>query len=171
MCNRRGGRPQPALFLSGPGAMLAAAVNILATALAIAAGLAGSLQVAVMARLGDRVGVFAALAWAAILTALLALALLLAARQSVHGLADAARQPVWLWSGAALSLLIVLTITFSGSRIGVAATVGILIAGQLVMGAAIDRFGWFGVDRVGLAWPRVLGLALLAVGAALTLKR
>lgn len=148
-----------------------APVTALATLLAVLAGLAGSLQVAVMARLGDRVGVFAALAWAAILTALLAVALLLVAKQTVSGLGDAARQPVWLWSGAALSLLIVLTITFSGSRIGIVATVGILIAGQLVVGALIDRYGWFGVDRVGLAWPRVLGLVLLAAGAALTLKR
>lgn len=146
-------------------------MSALATLLAVLAGLAGSLQVAVMARLGDRVGVFAALAWATALTALLAAALLLVARQSLNGFAEAARQPAWLWSGAALSLLIVLTITLAGSRIGVVATVAILIAGQLLMGAAIDRFGLFGVDRVGLAWPRVLGLVLLALGAALTLKR
>jgi transporter family-2 protein len=146
-------------------------VNVLATALAVAAGVAGSIQVAVMARLGDRVGVFAALAWATALTALLAAALLLLARQSLHGVVDAARQPVWLWSGAALSLLIVLTITFAGSRIGIVATVAILIAGQLAMGAAIDRFGLFGADRLALSWPRVAGLVLLALGAALTLKR
>ena len=146
-------------------------MNALATVLAIVAGLAGSVQVAVMARLGDRVGVFAALAWATILSAGLTFVLLLLVKQSASGLADAARQPVWLWSGAVMSLVIVLTITFAGSRIGVAATVGILIAGQLVMGAAIDRFGFFGVDRVAITWPRTLGLLLLALGAALTLKR
>jgi bacterial/archaeal transporter family-2 protein len=142
-----------------------------AAVLAVLAGLAGSVQVAVMSRLGDRVGVFAALAWATILTGILALGLLLVARQSVDGLAAAARQPVWLWSGAVMSLIIVLTITFAGSRIGIAATVGILIAGQLVMGAAIDRFGFFGVERVALTWPRLAGLVLLGLGAALTLKR
>ena len=146
-------------------------MTALATALAIAAGIAGSIQVAVMARLGERVGVFAALAWATALTALLAAGLLLLARQSLQGFADAARQPVWLWSGAALSLLIVLTITFAGSRIGIVATVAILIAGQLAMGAAIDRFGLFGADRLALSWPKVLGLVLLGLGAALTLKR
>jgi bacterial/archaeal transporter family-2 protein len=146
-------------------------VAALATLLAVLAGLAGSVQVAVMARLGERVGVFAALAWAAMLTAGLAVALLLVVRQGLGGIAEAARQPVWLWTGAAMGLLIVLTITFAGSRIGVAATVAIMIAGQLAMGAVIDRFGLFGVDRVTLQWPRVLGIALLAVGAALTLKR
>jgi transporter family-2 protein len=146
-------------------------VNAFATFLAVIAGLAGSVQVAVMARLGDRVGVFAALAWATILTALLAVGLLVVAKQSVGGIADAARQPVWLWTGAALSLLIVFTITYSGSRLGIVATVGILIGGQLAMGAIIDRFGLFGVDRVALGWPRLLGIALLALGAALALKR
>ena len=146
-------------------------MTALAAFLTVLAGLAGSVQVAVMARLGDRVGIFAALAWATLLTAGLALALLLVVRQGAGGLADAARQPVWLWSGAVMGLIVVLTITFSGARIGVAATVAILIAGQLAMGVLIDRFGLFGVDRVGLAWPRVLGIALLALGAALTLKR
>ena len=146
-------------------------MSALATFLAVIAGLAGSVQVAVMARLGERVGVFAALAWAAMLTAGLALALLLVVRQGLGGVAEAARQPVWLWSGAAMGLLIVLTITFAGSRLGVAATVAIMIAGQLAMGAVIDRYGLFGVDRVALAWPRLLGIALLAAGAALTLRR
>jgi transporter family-2 protein len=70
-----------------------------------------------------------------------------------------------------MGVLIVLTITFAGSRLGVAATVGILIAGQLAMGALIDRFGFFGVEKVAISWPRLLGIALLAAGAALTLRR
>jgi bacterial/archaeal transporter family-2 protein len=151
--------------------MLGRVVAALATVLAVLAGLAGSVQVAVMARLGERVGVFAAFAWAAMLTAGLAFVLFLIVRQGAGGLVDAARQPVWLWSGAAMGLLIVLTITFAGSRIGVAATVAIMIAGQLAMGAVIDRYGLFGVDRVAIHWPRALGIALLAIGAALTLKR
>jgi len=124
-----------------------------------------------MSRLGDRVGVLAALAFATALTALLATVLLLVARQSLAGYAAAARQPVWLWSGAAMSLLIVLTITYSGSRIGTTATIGILIAGQLAMGAVIDRFGLLGQHRIPLHWPRALGIVLLAVGAALSLRK
>ncbi len=143
----------------------------LATFLAVIAGLAGSVQVAVMARLGERVGIFAALAWATMLTAGLAFLLLLVVRQGAGGIADAAHQPVWLWSGSVMGLLIVLTITYSGARIGVAATVAILIAGQLAAGVLIDRFGLFGVDRVSIHWPRMLGIVLLAAGAALTLKR
>jgi bacterial/archaeal transporter family-2 protein len=146
-------------------------VNAFATALAVLAGLAGSVQVAVMARLGDRAGVFGALAFATALTAIGAGVLLLLARQSLDGYAAAARAPVWMWSGALMGLLIVLTITLAGSRIGTTATVAILIAGQLTMGAVIDRYGLFGSDKIPLGWPRLLGIALLAAGAALSLRR
>jgi transporter family-2 protein len=137
----------------------------------VLAGLAGSVQVAVMSRLGDRVGVVPALAFASVLTGVLATLILLLVRGSLDGLVDSSRQPPWLWIGAVMGLFIVFTITFAGSRIGIAATVGILIAGQLAMGALIDRFGWFGADRIGLGWPRLTGLALLAAGAALSLTR
>jgi transporter family-2 protein len=73
--------------------------------------------------------------------------------------------------GGVMGLLIVFTITYAGPRIGVAATVGILIAGQLAMGAAIDRWGLFGSQRIALHWTRLLGIALLAAGAALSLRK
>jgi bacterial/archaeal transporter family-2 protein len=146
-------------------------VGALTILLAVIAGVAGSVQVAVMSKLGDRVGVFGALAWATGLTAVLALALLLVARQSLTPFVEAARQPVWLWSGAIMSLIIVLAITVAGSRIGVIATVSVLLVGQFAAGAVIDQYGLLGAERVPVKWIRVLGIALLAVGAALTLKR
>jgi transporter family-2 protein len=139
--------------------------------MAVLAGFAGSVQVVVMSRLGDRVGIFGALAFASLLQAVLAAAILLAVRQSVGSYGSVVRQPAWLWVGGVMGLFIVLTVTFAGSRIGTAATVGILIAGQLAMGAAIDRFGWFGSERIPLNWARVTGIALLFVGAALSLRK
>jgi bacterial/archaeal transporter family-2 protein len=146
-------------------------VNVLVVLLAIVAGVAGSVQVAVMSKLGDRVGVFGALAWATTLTALLAVALLLVARQGFGEFAAAARQPVWLWSGALMSLVIVLAITLAGTRIGVIATISILLAGQFAAAAAIDHWGLLGAERIGVGWLRALGIVLLGLGAALTLKR
>ena len=146
-------------------------MNVLVVLFAILAGVAGSVQVAVMSKLGDRVGLFGALAWATTLTALLALALLLVARQGFSELTAAARQPVWLWSGALMSLIIVLAITVAGSRIGVIATISILLAGQFAAGVAIDRWGLLGAERVGVGWWKIVGIVLLGIGAALTLKR
>jgi transporter family-2 protein len=145
--------------------------NALATGLAVAAGLAGSVQVALMSRLGERIGVLGALAFSTALTAVIALLILVIARGSLGAFSRAVHQPWWMLLGGVMGLLIVFTVTYSGPRIGVAATVGILIAGQLAMGAAIDRWGLFGSERIALHWPRVIGIGLLAVGAALSLRK
>ena len=145
--------------------------SALATGLAVAAGLAGSVQVALMSRLGERISVLGALAFSTALTAAIALVILLIARGSLGAFSAAVHQPWWMLLGGVMGLIIVFTVTYAGPRIGVAATVGILIAGQLAMGAAIDRWGLFGSDRIALHWPRVLGIALLASGAALSLKK
>lgn len=140
-----------------------------AIALTILAGIAGAVQAAVMGELGGRTGVFPALAFSGVVSVVLGLALLLIATQSFRGLADVARQPVWLWTGGALSVLIILAITVASPRIGLAATIGTIIALNLGMAAAIDRFGWFGLDRIGIGSTRVVGLVFLGIGAALTL--
>jgi transporter family-2 protein len=145
--------------------------NALATLLAVSAGLAGSVQVALMSRLGERIGVLEALAFSTALTAQLALVIVGVARSSVAGYERALHQPWWMLMGGVMGLLIVFTVTYAGPRIGVAATVGILIAGQLAMGAAIDKWGLFGSERIDLRWPRLVGIALLAVGAALSLRK
>jgi transporter family-2 protein len=142
-----------------------------AAVLAAAAGLAGAVQIAVQGRLNDRVGSIEAAATASVVGAVLALVVLLAVRRSVGGIGDAVAGPKWQLLGGAMSILIILSITIAGPRIGVVATTAFLIAAQFTLAAVIDRYGWFGIDQVALTWPRVLGLVLLVAGAALTLRR
>ena len=142
-----------------------------AVAMTILAGLAGSVQVAVMGRFGGRVGVFEALTFATSIQLILSVLILLVARTGVGGLGGAFRSPAWMWLGGVMGLTVVLTITFAQPRIGATATIGILIAGQLVMGAVIDRFGLFGVERIDISVPRAVGIVLLGIGAALSLVR
>ena len=124
-----------------------------------------------MGRFGERVGTIEAFAFATLLTAGIAAVLLVTARQSVSGYAEAARQPPWLWTASAMGALIVLGLTFAAPRIGTTATIGIITAGNLVMAAVIDQFGLFGLEKIALTWTRIAGVVLLAAGAALTLKR
>ncbi|MFO7572710.1 MAG: DMT family transporter [Gaiellaceae bacterium] len=143
----------------------------LAATAALGAGLVGAMQVAVQGRLGERVGSLEAVATAALVGGLLALFLLLVVRQSFGGIAEAVSGPKWQLLGGVFAVGIVFGITYAAGRIGVLATSAFLIAAQLGLAALIDRFGWFGVDRVAATWPRVTGIMLLAFGAALTLKR
>lgn len=145
--------------------------SALAVFLSVVAGIAGAAQVAMMSQLGDRISIAGAVAFATLVTAVASVLILLVARHGVSAYADALSQPWWMLLGGLLGLLIVFTITYAGTRIGVAATVGILIAGQLLAGAAIDRFGLLGSERIALHWPRLLGIVLLGTGAALSLKK
>jgi bacterial/archaeal transporter family-2 protein len=139
-------------------------------AVTLTAGLAGSVQAAVMGELGQRVGTAPALAFSVLVSMACALAILLVWERSIFGLREAVEQPAWLWLGGLMSVYIVLAITIATPRIGVAATIGFVIAGNLVMAAAIDRWGLLGQDEIAITWHRVLGLALLAAGSALTLR-
>ena len=70
-----------------------------------------------------------------------------------------------------VSVLIILAVTVASPRIGLAATIGTIIAFNLCAGALIDRFGWFGFDRIAIGWPRAAGLVFLGLGAALSLYK
>jgi bacterial/archaeal transporter family-2 protein len=142
-----------------------------AVLLTVLAGLAGSVQVAVMGRFGGRIGVIEALTFSTAVQLALSLVILLAVRTGVGGLGGAFRTPAWMWLGGLMGLTVVGTITFAQPRIGATATIGILIAGQLVMGALIDRYGLFGVERIDISLPRAIGIALLGIGAGLSLVR
>jgi len=142
-----------------------------AALLAFAAGLGGAVQIAVQGRLGERVGSLEALATAAVVGGILALAALLVVRRSLGGISEAAAGPKWQLLGGVMGVFIVFAITFAGPRIGVVTTTALLIAAQFGLAAVIDRYGWFGVERVSITWTRAAGIVLLAVGAALTLRR
>jgi transporter family-2 protein len=142
-----------------------------AAVIASAAGLGGAVQIAVQGRLGDRVGAIEAMATASLIGAVLALVVLLVARRSLAGLGEALSSPKWMLVGGVMSAFIILAITVAGPRIGVVATTAFLIAAQFALAAVIDRYGWFGVERIAFSWPRVVGISLLVVGAALTLRR
>jgi len=146
-------------------------VTSLAVALAVLAGLSGSVQVAVMGRFGGRVGVFEALSFSTAVQLGVSLALLFAVRGGLGGLHHVFRTPGWMWAGGLMGFTVVTAITFAQPRIGATATIGILIAGQILMGAAIDRFGLFGVKEIAISPVRAAGIALLGIGAALSLVR
>jgi bacterial/archaeal transporter family-2 protein len=117
-------------------------------ALTATAGLAGAVQAAVMGELGERVGIVPALAFAVIVALICALTVLLVWERSVAGVRAALDEPAWLWLGGVMSVFIVFAITVGPPRIGVAATIGFVIAGNLVSAALIDRYGLFGQDVI-----------------------
>ena len=143
----------------------------LAVVTSLSAGLAGSVQAAALGRLGDRVGTIEAVGFSTLVAATTGLLVLLVARRSFAGVGHAFNQPKWMLLGGLLSAFIILAITFAAPKIGVAAAIGLVITGNLVAAALIDRFGWFGVEQIALEWTRIVGILLLAGGASLLLRR
>ena len=136
-----------------------------------AAGVGGTIQAAIQATLGNRVGTIEALGFAMLVAGACGVLVLVVARQSFHAVPAALGEPAWLWVGGALSAFIVLSITYAAPRIGVTATIGIYIAGTLISSAVVDHFGWLGVEKIPIDWVRITGIVLLLGGAGLVLKK
>lgn len=158
-------RPRP-LVPSLP--VSAATIAVLFT---LGAGIAAALQVAVNGRLGARIGTLEAATFQSLIAVALFLLATLAVRGGLGGVVSGFRAPVWMWLGGAMGFVIVSAITYAPGRISNLAVAALLITGQLFTAAIIDALGLFGFERVGLPWERVAGIALLAAGAALVLKR
>ncbi len=148
--------------------MSASGVAILVS---LGAGIAGGIQVAIAGAFGRRIGVLEATSFAAVVGALAVVAATVVVRQGLGGVGEGFRVPPWLWLAGIMSALIVFAVALAPPRIGTTTTIGLIIAGNLVMAAVVDRYGLFGLERIGLSPVRVLGIVLLGVGAALTLYR
>lgn len=85
--------------------------------------------------------------------------------------AQAARAPWWVWFGGACGAASVLTNLVALPRISATTMIAASVFGQLTAAAVLDHFGWLGVERVPLGLPRVLGIALLAVGVLLASRK
>jgi transporter family-2 protein len=142
-----------------------------AAVLAFAAGIGGAVQIAVQGKLGERVGSLEALTTAVLIGGVVAIVILLAVRQSFSGVSEAFAGPKWMLLGGLMGVFIIFAVTYAGPKIGVVATTATLIAAQFAVATLIDRLGWFGVERIAISPSRVVGISLLFVGAALSLRR
>jgi bacterial/archaeal transporter family-2 protein len=138
----------------------------------LVAGASAAIQASLAGILGRRVGVLEATALTAFVGMVVILTVALIGGRGVGGVTAGVREPWWLWIVPGLvGAVVITTFTFAPPRIGVFATFALLIAGQLLVGVVIDATGLFGVDRFPLSGTRLAGLALLAAGALLVLKR
>lgn len=69
-------------------------------------------------------------------------------------------------AGGVIGILIITGVVFTISKLGVAAGIAVALIAQLSLGAAIDHFGLFGVDKHPASPWTFVGIALLVAGAA-----
>lgn len=144
--------------------MNAAALPIAAVLLA---GALTTLQGPTNARLMTAVGspVNAALVSFAVGTAAL---LVLAAVMRVQPDLPATRAlPAWTWLGGLYGVVFVVATAWAVPRLGVATTITLMVAGQLLLSLLMDHFGALGVPRQPINLTRVAGVGLVLAGVLL----
>jgi transporter family-2 protein len=145
--------------------------NAFAASFAVAGGLAVAIQAAVNAALGRRVGVTETALLSGVGTTIILGAVLLVQRGGTGGLGDLGRVPAWTLAGGLLGSVALSALSFAPARIGVFAALACFLAGQLALALLIDAYGLLEVERTPVTATRVVGLLLVAAGAALVLRR
>jgi len=80
---------------------------------------------------------------------------------------EVARAPWWSWTGGLLGAFYVTAVVVLAPRLGVATTIALVVAGQMLASVAIDHYGLFGVPLRPVNAARGLGAALLVAGVVL----
>ena len=78
--------------------------------------------------------------------------------------------PWYVLGAGGLGVVLVSAVAFIIPRIGVAATVSLVVAAQLAVGAILDHYGWLGAPLRPLDPARLGGMALLLAGGWLVLR-
>jgi transporter family-2 protein len=77
----------------------------------------------------------------------------------------------WYALGAgAMGLIVVGGVSFMIPRVGVAASITLIIAGQLLISAVLDHYGLLGVNVRHMDPQRAFGLLIVFAGALLTVR-
>ena len=78
--------------------------------------------------------------------------------------------PLYTLLGGALGLVVIAAVSTTIPRLGAAATVMLLVAAQLSLSALLDHWGFLGAPVRPLDQARLLGMALLFLGAWLMVR-
>ncbi len=134
-------------------------------ALAIAAGLATSLQPGINRAFADVAG---DRLWGGVVnfaTGFLAmLAIVSVLRPPIAEASKFAAAPWWVWTGGMLGAFFVTTAVFLIRPMGAANYVAAMIAGQFIGSMIIDHFGLLGLAQHAFTPGRFVGLLFIAVG-------
>jgi bacterial/archaeal transporter family-2 protein len=134
---------------------------------ALVAGMAAPTQFAINSQLRQVVGgpVLAAAISFLVGTVVLFAATAIISR-TVPDLGPTISAPWWMYLGGLLGAFYVCASIILTPRLGVATTIGLFLAGQVIASMVIDHFGLFGTPVQEASIPRILGALLIIVGVA-----
>ncbi|MFJ6024867.1 DMT family transporter [Brevundimonas sp. NPDC092305] len=144
--------------------------NVFSIVLIVLAGGATALQAPTNARLMTAVGSPVNAAFVSFAVGTAALGLLALLFQTRPDMAAARTLPWYAWIGGLYGVVFVIAATWGVPRLGVALTITLMVAGQLLISLILDHFGAFGVPRAPINLGRLAGVALV-VGGVIMVRR
>ena len=100
-------------------------------------------------------------------TIVTAAVVMLALRPSPPSVAAMRATPWWNWIGGPLGALIVLAGAALAPKLGAAAFIAAVVAGQLICSLVLDHFGLMNLPQQGLATGRIIGAVMVFAGVLL----
>jgi transporter family-2 protein len=94
----------------------------------------------------------------------------IALRTSMPTMSEMKSVPWYLFLGGAIGAMFVTSVVLLIPQIGVTSMLAASIAGQLIIAAIIDHYGFFGISVHAISLSRVAGIALLILGIFLIQK-
>ena len=141
---------------------------ILIIFIGLAGGVAVGLQSPLASMMSQRLGVFESIFIVHIGGALAALLPLLFIGGGKLG--NWRSVPWYTLCAGIFGLAVIGAISYMIPRVGVAASIITLVAGQLLVGTILDNFGWLGAAQRSLDVTRAVGLVVVLAGVWLTVK-
>ena len=144
--------------------------NLFPMLLIILAGGATALQAPTNARLMTAVGSPVNAAFVSFAVGTVALGLMAVLFQTRPDMVAARSLPWYAWIGGLYGAVFVIAATWGVPRLGVALTITLMVAGQLLISLILDHFGAFGAPQQPINLGRLAGVALV-IGGVLMVRR
>ena len=134
----------------------------------LAGGVAVGLQGPLSSLMSQRIGIMESIFIVHFVGTLAALLLLLA--EGGGNLSSWRSVPWYALIAGVFGLVVIAAVSYAIPRVGVAATIILIVAGQLTIGAMLDQFGWLGAAVRPVDLWRGAGMLVISVGVWLIVR-
>ncbi|HYC75306.1 DMT family transporter [Brevundimonas sp.] len=144
--------------------------SLLAMLAVVLGGAATSLQAPTNAKLMGAVGSPVNAAFVSFAVGTAALGILALVLQVRPDMAASRALPWYAWVGGLYGAIFVVAAAWGVPRLGVATTIILMVAGQLLLSVVLDHFGAMGMPRQPISLGRVAGVGLVIAGVLMVRK-
>ena len=144
--------------------------SLLAILAVVLGGAATALQAPTNARMMGAVGSPVNAAFVSFAVGTAALGVLAVVLQVRPDIAASRALPWYAWVGGLYGAIFVVAAAWGVPRLGVATTIILMVAGQLLLSVVLDHFGAMGMPKQPISLGRVAGIGLVIAGVLMVRK-